>query len=290
MFKKKAENEEEVKVEATKEEAPKKARKPLDTSTGSVIWTIWHYTEAVLLVVLGILAIVFSDNKDLQSIFIYIIGSFLIADGACRILMNLLPVFSVKEKAKLAYNFVTTGSIELALGIVIIMAKNMGLLESMTLLFCYFLAIIFIIAGAAFLIFAIAFIITKLYKLYMPILEIVLSAALIAVGVVIFVYMKTTNTDVFYRILLIIAGVFVTLGGVVSIVTTSTALVAANRKKQVLKAAENIRKEAEAASKDFTDEEAKPADDNVIEEKKDDDVKGQIVDADSEEKKDDKAE
>jgi hypothetical protein len=60
-------DENETKVEAEEVKKPKKPRKTPDLNKGGLIWTIWNFTEAALLVVAGVLAIVFSDNASLQS-------------------------------------------------------------------------------------------------------------------------------------------------------------------------------------------------------------------------------
>ena len=100
-------------VNAEEAKPEKKAKKPLDLSRGSLIWTIWHFVEAALLVVGGILAIAFSDKEEIQKIIYPVVGAFLILGGFLKILTNFLPVVAssraeaeVKLKAKkaLAYD------------------------------------------------------------------------------------------------------------------------------------------------------------------------------------------
>lgn len=262
----KEEKVEEVKAEKVKEAKPKKI---IDTRKGGMIWTIWHFTEAILLIVLGVLAIAFNKNTDLQRTFIIIIGAFLITDGALRVLMNYLPIFNAKEKASLSFNFVTTGALEVAAGITLIIEN--GAAQNIATFLIYFISIILIVAGVSFLLFAIAFIQTKLYKLYMPIFEIILALALIAAGVVILVYFKPGDnaSNTFYSIVLIMIGVLAALAGVGMIISTSLVLVAENKKRKIIKKANQIHETIVNATEANNDEGSKPT----------------IIDANSEDKK-----
>lgn len=263
---------EEVKAEKVEEEKPKKKRKPIDTHKGGMLWTVWHYCEAILLVVLGVLAIVFNDNQDLKQAFLIIIGSFLIADGALRVLMNFLPLFGAEDKKGLSFNFVISGAFELAAGITLILERAMA--DAIASFLIYFISIILIVAGFAFVLFAIGFIVTKLYHLYMPILELILGLALMAAGIVILVYMKPNDpstSEIFYRVALIISGVIVTGIGIMEIVSTTGAVLVENRKKKILKKAQKFHEDAQNVAEDFADLSKTPSI-----EKKDD-----VVEADS---------
>jgi hypothetical protein len=48
----------------------KKEKKIVDLSKGSLVWTIWHFVEAVLLITGGILAIAFSATRKSRKSFI----------------------------------------------------------------------------------------------------------------------------------------------------------------------------------------------------------------------------
>jgi hypothetical protein len=225
------------------EDKKKKSKKPLDLGKGGLIWTIWNATEAAVLIIVGILAIVFSNNQDFQKTILAIVGSMLIIDGALKILANFLPILATnraeaeakaKAKAAMAYDLVIGGAFELALGITLIAiytsatyANSMNVLVS---LISTFIAIVCLVAGASLALFAIAFLIAKLYKVYMPILEIIFAAALIALGVVILVFVGDANSSdsekvaKFFQIVLIITGVIITLSGAGLLVTTFQAV------------------------------------------------------------------
>jgi hypothetical protein len=260
-------------------EEKKKVRKTPDLKKGHLIWTIWNLTEAALLLVGGILAIVFSNNTDVQAVILPVVGGFMIAGGALKILMNFLPIVAsnayeaeakVKAKAAMAYDLVIGGSFELALGatLITIYAQNNGQAVSAIVNFLsIFIAIILIVAGCSFLLFAIGFIVAKLYKLYMPILEIILGAALIALGVVVLVYMN--KTEVFMQVVLIITGVIMALAGLGMLADTIRTVQTVKRVEQVAKAAKQVHEDvvaSEAPVVDVTSEEGQSA----VPEKKDD--------------------
>lgn len=233
-------------VNAEEAKPQKKPRKPLDLSKGSLIWTIWHFVEAVLLIVGGVLAIAFSDKEDVQKIIYPVVGAFLILGGFLKILANFLPVIAssraeaeakLKAKKALAYDMVVGGSLELALGITlcVIYASQQSAIETITLFLSTFIAIILMVAGVSLLLFAIGFIVAKLYKLYMPILEIILGLGVIALGVVVIIYMS--QPSIFNKVVLIIVGLLLVLSGLGMLVDTVTTVIAKNQAKKVAKEA-----------------------------------------------------
>jgi hypothetical protein len=279
--------EENEKVVNPEEKQEKKKRKPINTGKGGLFWSIWHFAEAALFIVLGVLAIVFSDNSDLQSSFLIIVGAFIIADGALRILMNFMPLFGIKDKKDLSFNFAISGSVELAVGITLIVEN--GVANTIATFLSYFIAIIALVGAAALIAFAIGFIVTKLYKLYMPILEIVLGLALAAIGIFILIKMDPNNGAAFYRVVLIIIGVIIILSGIMMLVGTIATISLENKKKKILKAAEayadggEAKEEAHVTEVDLTDtpkeekeEDKKDEEPKAIEENRQD-----VVDADS---------
>jgi hypothetical protein len=109
-------------------------------------------------------------------------------------------------------------------------------IEAITRFLSNFIAIMLIVAGASLLLFAIGFIVAKLYKIYMPILEIIFGLGLIALGIVV-IYYVSNNSSTFNQIVLIVTGVVLTLGGLGMLVTTITTLLELNAKKKMAKAA-----------------------------------------------------
>jgi len=218
-----------------KDKQPRKPHKPLDFSKGGILWVVWNYVEAALMLVAGILAIIFSDNRELQNTILLIVGCFLILDGFLRILMNFLPILSAKDKKTLNYDFVIGGAVELALGVTLVTMP--GTAASVIVSFLStFIAIALIVAGGVFLAYAIAFIIDKLFGLVMPILEIILGLGLVALGVVVLVYMG--NEEVFFRVVLIITGAILTIAGLALLIETTRVMLVTNKLKRAAKAAQ----------------------------------------------------
>lgn len=228
-----------------KEEAPKKKeRKSINFGKGGLLWSIWNFLEAALILVLGIICFVYTtkasaNNSDISydkviSVILFIGGIFLILGGALKIVVNFLPVIArsvtdaiIKEKIKsqLSYDLVVGGAIELAIGIAFVISytNNGGLLDQMVSFIAQFLAIfigtLVTVAGTSLILFAVGFIVSKLYKLYLPIIEIVFGAALIALGIVVFIYLAG-NVDLTKMISLVILGIILVLAGVAMAILT----------------------------------------------------------------------
>ena len=228
-----------------KEEAPKKKeRKSINFGKGGLLWSIWNFLEAALILVLGIICFVYTakastNNSDISydkviSVILFIGGIFLILGGALKIVVNFLPVIArsvtdaiIKEKIKsqLSYDLVVGGAIELAIGIAFVISytNNGGLLDQMVSFIAQFLAIfigtLVTVAGTSLILFAVGFIVSKLYKLYLPIIEIVFGAALIALGIIVFIYLAG-NADLTKMISLVILGIVLVLAGVAMAILT----------------------------------------------------------------------
>lgn len=266
----KSENEQTQEQEATVE-APKKVKKPINMAKGGLLWSIWSFLEAALILVLGIICFVFtakaaSNDSDLSydrviSVILLIAGIFLIVGGALKIIVNFMPIVTrnaldaaVKAmlKSQLSYDMVITGAIELSLGIALIVSycKYNGTLNEMVGFIASFLAIfigvIVIAAGASLVLFAIGFIVSKLYKIYLPILEIVFGLALIALGIVV-LYFLGGNADLTKMISLIVLGIILVLAGLAVAVMTVIEINKARAKKAVVAVANEVVSEAAKA-------------------------------------------
>ncbi len=242
-----------------KEAKVKKEKHVIDTSKGGLIWSIWNFLEAALIFALGIVCFVFiaqaeNKNSDVSytqviSTIILIAGIFLIIGGALKIIVNFLPVVgknivdaAVKAaiKSKLSYDLVIGGTIELAAGVAIIVAYNkMGgsLNETVgviTTFLAVFAGVLLIISGLSLALFAVGFIISKLYKIYLPIIEIIFGAALIALGIVVLCVLAG-NTDLTSMIALIILGVILVLAGIAMAIITVLEIIKARHLKAAAK-------------------------------------------------------
>jgi hypothetical protein len=211
---------------ATASKKPPKEKKPLNLARGSPFWITWISIESFLFILLGILAIVYSNSENLRNALLPIIGSFLVLDGAMKILTNFLPVFAADqkdaaEKAKIresmAYDLVVGGAMELSIGISLIVVYCQGnvaqVTEFITNFLVIFLSIVLMVGGASLLMFATAFLMTKLYRISIPIYEIVGGVLLIASGIVMLTFFFQ-KADAVQMAILIIAGLLLILIGI----------------------------------------------------------------------------
>lgn len=234
----------------------KKENKLLSFEKGGIIWSVWNFIEAALFLILGILAIVFvcqaggDKNKlnDMMSTLLDIVGIFLIVGGSLKIIANFMPVFAsnhleaiVKTKIKneLSYDLVIGGSVELAGGIALVAMYSEGLLGDVITFISRFLGlfvgVLLLVAGVSLILFAIAFIVSKLYKIYLPIIEIVFGAVLIALGVVAIIYLQ--KEEVMAIAVLIVLGAALIISGIALAVVTIRAIKTAHAVHTIVKEA-----------------------------------------------------
>ena len=215
------------------------------------------------MLVLGILAIVFvcqanGDSEKLtgaMSTMLNVVGIFLIIGGALKIVANFMPIFAANHleamikaelKEKMSYDLVIGGSIELAGGIALVTMYNENLLSSVIIFISRFLGIFFgvllLVAATSLIIFAIASLVSKLYKVYLPILEFIFAAILIALGVTCIIYLQKEN--VMAAVVLIVLGVVLVIAAVMLTIVTIRAIKVARTAKTVVKEAKETLKEA----------------------------------------------
>lgn len=215
----------------------------------SAVWSIWNYVEALILMAAGVLAIVFRENEDLQNVIAYVAGAFVILDGVLRILMVIMG-----EK-KSETSIMLVGGFEITIGIVVIL-EAYNFINIVT----EFLFILLIVVGLLLIIYSILQIIAKSDKLYMPILEIVFAAILVALGIGICI-IYYGNGDSRNQLVLVIIGIILALAGLTQAIITSITLIKAKKKaKKDLVPTDDGKKKKEAPK----EEPKKEKDDNVI--------------------------
>lgn len=241
------------------EETKKNKSKLLSLKKGGIIWSVWNFIEAALLMILGILAIVFlceaggdaSKLTGMMSTLLNIVGIFIIIGGSLRIITNFMPIFAsngleaaVKAKIKddISYDLVIGGSLELALGIALVVmhvsGRLDGVIEFISNFLGIFIGVLILVAAASLIIMAISFIVTKLYKLYLPILELIFSAALIALGVVVLMYV--TKPDIMATLVLIVLSIVLIVTSIGLIVITVHAIKVAKEVKNTVKEVKEV--------------------------------------------------
>lgn len=176
------------------------------TKNSKILWIICRIIEALILVVAGVLAIIYYDNKDFYNIIFIIVGAFTICDAlllGTRYFIEPLDPITRGKGLGLA-------SCELAVGIVLCIKPNL-LPDVISQVFGLFLGV-YLIAMAVILVVQ-GFI--KIYTKFKPVLAIIadflLAAICVALGVLVIYYY---SSDVFFKVVFIIIGVFLVLTGI----------------------------------------------------------------------------
>ncbi|MBO7121486.1 MAG: hypothetical protein J6V79_03760 [Bacilli bacterium] len=213
-----------------------KEKKPLNMKKGGLIWSIWNFIEAALLLTMGILVIANCANADIQASVFIVISIFLMVGGLLKIVANFLPVIASSPleamakqviRSQLSYDLVIGGTIELAFGVALCVSMTgsnpAAIIEIIMNFIVWLVAVLLMAAGVSLIAFAIGFIITKLYKLYMPILEIILGALLVGAGITVII-LFTNNSEIVMSIMLVIVGLALIVASVFKIVGTIRAI------------------------------------------------------------------
>ena len=203
---------------------------------GGLIWSIWNFIEAALLLTMGILVIANCANADIQASVFIVISIFLMVGGLLKIVANFLPVIASSPleamakqviRSQLSYDLVIGGTIELAIGVALCVSMTgsnpAAIIEIIMNFIVWLVAVLLMAAGVSLIAFAIGFIITKLYKLYMPILEIILGALLVGAGITVII-LFTNNSEIVMSIMLVIVGLALIVASVFKIVGTIRAI------------------------------------------------------------------
>lgn len=190
------------------------------------IWFIWNLVEALLILTAGVLSIVFgvmndqSGSKPIETTIAAVIGAFIILDGILRIIMVLLRYKESEESVMLV------GGFEITAGIVVIIFHTL-----FVQLIINFLSIFLMVIGALMLLFSILTIVRKADKMFMPVLEIIFGALLLALGVAVMILYKNANTG--NQVVLIVIGVVMAAFGVTQAII---ALISYRKKKKQIEA------------------------------------------------------
>ena len=211
---------------------------------GGLIWSIWNFIEAALLLTMGILVIANCTNKDIQSSVFIVISIFLMVGGLLKIVANFLPVIGTSPlevaakqavRSQLSYDLVIGGTIELAFGVALCVSMTgnnpAAIIEVIMNFVVWLVSVLLMTAGVSLIAFAIGFIVTRLYKLYMPVIEIILGALLIGAGVTIIV-LFTNNSDIVMSIMLVIVGLALAVAAVFKVISVVKAIIKAKEEKE----------------------------------------------------------
>ena len=203
-------------------------------------WFIWNVIETLLLFAGGALAIVvgilMSQNTGAEAagtaenVVAYVLSSFVILDGLLRVVMFLVRYQRGDEVAPMV-----VAGFEVAVGILLILLQSRFTAEHLfTFTIVNFIAIALIVMGALLLVYAIYYIVKRIVKLVMPVLEIFLGAILVGVGIaIILIYHNGNSRDM---LVLIMTGAILCIGSIGMLIAT---IITHNKGKKMLKEAED---------------------------------------------------
>ena len=138
-------------------------------------------------------------------------------------------------RAQLSYDLVISGTIELAFGVALCVSMTTGdpaaIIGIIMNFIVWLVSGLLIVSGASLIAFAIGFIVSKLYKLYMPILEIILGALLVGAGVTVII-LFTNNSDIVMSIMLVIVGAALAVGAVFKVIGVIKAILKNKEEKE----------------------------------------------------------
>ena len=210
---------------------------------GGLGWTIWNVLLGVLLVVGGILCCACSGDYNFQKPVILILGILIIVDASFRLLTQVIKIFSIADLTviKTDSNNAVIGASELAIGILMIFVHNEFSYANIVFRYlAYFVGILFVVGGVVGLIYGIVFLIRKHNSVLTNVLEMLVAACLILLGIIIMIYLPDPGTAL--RVFFILSGIILIIFGL--ILTCATAYIAVRLHKDA-KALKAKAKEAE---------------------------------------------
>ncbi|MCI2068032.1 MAG: DUF308 domain-containing protein [Bacilli bacterium] len=256
--------------DVVKDEQIKKAEK---------IWAIIRVIEAMILMTVGVLAIVYSNNPDFQKWILIILGIFLVIDGIiCIIKYYFEPI----EAAAITQEFIS-GVFEISIG-VLFWLDSTEIVDLVQKLVVHLIAVICLCFALTFIIGATIGILKKQRKMWIAVTEYFFAALFIAGGVLLFVY-KDQAKDTISQIVLIICGLLLVAAGIYDLVT---AFLPFRRQKPKPVKAEKVDTNKEGTESKTVDAESKPHEEPKAEEKEPDQTpyNDKQINKDTSEKKD----
>lgn len=203
---------------------------------GSLRWAVWSYIESSLLVIAGILCIVFSGNDDLQKWAIVALGVLIIIDAGARLLLGVMSIVETKVGKIVSTSFsrAVAGSFELAGGIsVVLIGTEMSNATAIFQFIGNFIGILLMVFGLILASYAIVYLIRKSQGKFLSVMELILSAGLISVGVLCIVYLQ--NQAIVVQAALVAFGISILVIGLFFLLSTTFILRVQAKKKRLEK-------------------------------------------------------
>lgn len=248
---------------------------------GTIGWTIWNVIESIILFAGGLVCCIFAYNKDFQNAAFIIAGAIVLVDAGLRMLLEVINIFSFDDKVaiKIDYQQAILGSLEIAVGVILIRIGNSFNEASEIFQFVgIFLGTLLITAGSIFIVHSALYLVKKANSIAENIFTIIAGCMVIVLGALTIVFLTKKENLVPFS--LIFFGICLMLLGVILFVVTIIILRTAKRLKKELNATieaeekaneEAVKKEEAIEVKENKVEEKveeKPAEDKPVEEKK----------------------
>ena len=192
------------------------------------VWATWNYIEAFLLLAAGICGVVFSATGNVSAespinlVLSLVVGIFVVLDGILRLVMSFYSFASSEESIMLVAGF------EVAMGATIILSYTVFID-----ILVKFIAVLLIVIGLLLVLFSIFTIVKKTSKLFMPILEILFGAILVAVGITILVMYFGNDVGTTNKITVLLVGIIMVLAAVAQAVIASIQFKKSKKKYEV---------------------------------------------------------
>ena len=224
---------------------------------GKLGWLLLNIFEALLLIVAGVLAMAYCQNKGFQNAIILTIGCLVIADAVLRIVLDVVSVVNIGDVTliKTTYGQAVTGALEMACGVLLVVIGTD--LESATIVFHFigiFIGTLVAIAGLVAIVYAIVYLVKKAGETWKNIVLIVIGVLLIA-GCITAAILLERNILVIF---LVLFGIILALAGALVLYLTIAYYVEIKRAEKAEKATASMNKEVvEVETEEPTTEEKK---------------------------------
>ena len=199
----------------------------------SHLWGAWNLIEAFLLMAAGALsiavAILFTkDNPDqspIQTVLAIVVGVFIAMDGVLRIVMVM-----TKQKRTPDSSIMLIGGFEITAGVVVAIMH-----KAFIDIIVNFLGVLLLVIGFLFVLFSILMIARKSAPtFFMPIIEIVFGAILLAIGLTILLLYYGSDIGMRNRVTLIVIGAVMGIAGLAQAIITGISLRKAKKANYVV--------------------------------------------------------
>ncbi len=186
-----------------------------------LVANIWKFIEAALLIALGIITMVLANNGDFKYVIGLIAAISLIVDGAFNLSSYFFRVFFHQHRTGMV-----SAVVEIAMGVFIIVLTSQPAYRNLFVDgFALIVALLLIVIGVALFVEGAAKLAIKSKKILPVVVEFVIGAIVIAMGIVALVFLQS-----FASVILMVCGGFLILAGIVYIVLIVIQLIAAVHK------------------------------------------------------------